>query len=375
MKDVFFYIDPESYANLSAYDYNLLSNVKGDVIYFCSSMYDHVPMKEHITSIPLFTYNKKKNNLLKGLSYIASYFQIFVYILRMKPKAIHIQWLRLQTFDLCFYQLVAWLTNVRLILTAHNVLPLDSGTRYVKLYRHIYHLMDRIISHTENSRNELIELFNLPPEKVVVIPHGLLKVNINEQQLIQNTPQFEKTYPLQGRLVFSSLGFQTTYKGADLLAKVWSTTPELNQNPNCMLVIAGKFVNVDLSSLESFTNVVLQNRRISNEELYHILTHTDVYLLPYREISQSGAMLTAITERIPLLVTNVGGLAEPLSIAKVGWCIDADDEQQLRDQLLYFTHHTKEVIAIKNNSEAWSRVQEYYGWEHIGKRTLQVYNE
>lgn len=375
MKDVFFYIDPESYANLSAYDYNLLSNVKGNVIYFCSSMYDHVPMKEHITSIPLFTYNKKKNNLLKGLSYIASYFQIFVYILRMKPKAIHIQWLRLQTFDLCFYQLVAWLTNVRLILTAHNVLPLDSGTRYVKLYRHIYHLMDRIISHTENSRNELIDLFNLPLEKVVVIPHGLLKVNINEQQLIQDTPQFEKTYPLQGRLVFSSLGFQTTYKGADLLAKVWSTTPELNQNPNCMLVIAGKFVNVDLSSLESFTNVVLQNRRISNEELYHILTHTDVYLLPYREISQSGAMLTAITERIPLLVTNVGGLAEPLSIAKVGWCIDADDEQQLRDQLLYFTHHTKEVITIKNNSEAWIRVQEYYGWEHIGKRTLQVYNE
>lgn len=375
MKDVFFYIDPESYANLSAYDYNLLSNIEGNIIYFCSSLYDHVPMKEHVTSVPVFTYNKKRNNLLKGLSYIASYLRIFTYVLRLKPKAIHIQWLRLQTFDLYFYQIVKWLSGTRLILTAHNVLPLDSGTRYVKLYRRIYRLMDKIISHTENSRNELIQIFKLPPKKIAVIPHGLLKVNIDEQQLEQDTQKFEEMYPLQRRMVFSSLGYQTTYKGADLLVKVWSNTPELNQNDKCMLVVAGKFVNVDFSPLQSFSNVILQNRRISNEELYYILTHTDVYLLPYREISQSGAMLTAITESIPILVTNVGGLAEPLSVAKVGWSIDAADEGGLREQLLHFVRHPEEVVAVGHDSAAWKRVHDYYGWEHIGKQTLKVYLE
>ena len=240
MSNKCFYIDPESYANLSAYDYNLLSNIDGDIVYLCSSLYDHEPMKENVTSIPVFTYNKKKTNLQKGLSYINSYFKIFFYILRLKPKVIHIQWLRLQTFDLCFYQIVSRLTHTRLILTAHNVLPLDTGTRYVKLYRRIYHLMDRIITHSKNSRRELLELFNLPPEKVVVIPHGLLKVNVDTEKLKNETGDFQELYPRQNRLVFSSLGFQTTYKGTDLLAKVWATTPELNQNPDCLLIIAGK---------------------------------------------------------------------------------------------------------------------------------------
>ena len=375
MGNKFFYIDPESYANLSAYDFNLLSNIDGNIVYFCSTLYDHEPMKEHVRSIPVFSYNKKKNNLQKGLSYIASYIKIFIFILQMKPKAIHVQWLRLQTFDYFFYRIVSWLISTRLVLTAHNVLPLDTGTRYVKLYCRIYHLMDRIITHTENSRKELITLFNLPQEKVVVIPHGLLKLKIDEDKLRQDAPQLAQCYPFRGRLIFSTLGFQTTYKGSDLLAKVWASTPELNQNPNCMLVVAGKFVNVDFSSLEAYDNVILQNRRISNEELFYLLTHTDVYLLPYREISQSGAMLTAITERVPLLVTDVGGLTEPLAIANIGWSIVRDSEQQLRESLLYIVNHPEKVVAIKQDTESWEQVHRHYGWDEIGKATLKVYNE
>lgn len=373
MSNRYFYIDPESYANLSAYDYNLLSNIDADIVYFCSTLYDYKPIGAHVTSIPIFSYNKKENNLQKGLSYIKSYLKIFFFILRMKPEAIHIQWLRLQTFDLCFYQIVSWLTHTRLILTAHNVLPLDTGTRYVKLYRLIYPLMDRIITHSKNSRRELLELFDLPPEKVIVIPHGLLKVNVDTEKLKNETGDFQRLYPLHNRLVFSSLGFQTTYKGADLLAKVWATTPELNQNPGCLLIIAGKCLNVDFSSLQVYENVVLQNRRISNEELYYLLTHTDVYLLPYRQISQSGAMLTAITEKIPLLVTNIGGLTEPLAISRIGWSIDPENEQQLREMLIYLVNHPDEIASIKRDQEGWDRVQKYYGWEQIGKLTLQVY--
>lgn len=373
MNRTVFYIDPESYANLSAYDYNLLSNVNCDVMYFCSTLYDHTPMKEHVRSVPVFSYNKKKSNLRKGLSYIWSYIIIFLYILRYKPGVIHIQWLRLQTFDYIFYSLVSCLFKVRLVLTAHNVLPLRTGTRYVRLYRRIYRLMDRIITHSENSRKELVGLFSLPEEKVFVVPHGLLKLNVNQEALEKEKETIRSTYPIEDKIVLSSLGFQTTYKGIDTLVKVWAETPELNQNPSCQLVIAGKFVDVDTSPIASFENVILQNRRISNEELYYLLKHTDVYLLPYREISQSGAMLTAITESVPVLVTDIGGLAEPLSIAKIGWSIPQLDETALRDLLIHLTSNPEEIASVKDDKQGWQKVKDYYAWEGIGTKTVHIY--
>lgn len=372
-KRTVFYIDPESYANLSAYDYNLLSNVECDVMYFCSTLYDHTPMKSHVRPIPVFSYNKKPSTFLKGISYIWSYLTILIYIIRYEPQVIHVQWLRLQTFDYLFYSIVSRLFRVRLVLTAHNVLPLRTGMRYFRLYCRIYRLMDRIITHTENSRREIMQLFNLPEGKIRVVPHGLLKLNISQEEMKNEMEMIRSTYPIEGKIVLSSLGFQTTYKGIDTLIKVWAETPELNQNPSCILLLAGKFVDVDAKPIASFSNVIVQNRRISNEELYYLLKHTDIYLLPYREISQSGAMLTAVTESVPVLVTDIGGLAEPLGIAKVGWSIDRLDEEELRSKLVYLLGHPDEIASAKENEAGWQKVKDYYAWEKIGAKTLQVY--
>lgn len=373
MRKTVFYIDPESYANLSAYDYNLLSNVKCDIMYFCSTLYDHTPMGNHVRPVPVFSYNKKSSTLLKGISYIWSYLKILIYIIRYKPQVIHVQWLRLQTFDYLFYSIVSCLFQVRLVLTAHNVLPLRTGKRYFRIYNRIYRLMDRIITHTENSRREMMHLFNLSEEKIFVVPHGLLKLNISEEKMENEMEMIRSTYPIEGKIVLSSLGFQTTYKGIDTLIKVWAETPELNQNSSCILLLAGKFLDVDANPIASFKNVIIQNRRISNEELYYLLKHTDIYLLPYREISQSGAMLTAVTESVPVLVTDIGGLAEPLSIAKIGWSMARLDEEELRSKLVYLVNHPEEIASAKGNEAGWQNVKDYYAWEKIGTKTLQVY--
>lgn len=373
MRQSVFYIDPESYANLSAYDYNLLSNVKCEIMYFCSTLYDHIPMGDHVRPVPVFSYNKMSSNLLKGISYIWSYLTIFTYIIRYKPQVIHVQWLRLQTFDYLFYSMVSRLFKVRLILTAHNVLPLRTGMQYFHIYNRIYHLMDRIITHTENSRKEIMHLFNLSEEKIYVVPHGLLKLKISDEDMKNEMEMFRSTYPIEGKIVLSSLGFQTTYKGIDTLIKVWAETAELNQNPSCILILAGKFVDVDVNPTTSLKNVIIQNRRISNEELYYLLKHTDIYLLPYREISQSGAMLTAVTESVPILVTDIGGLAEPLSIAKIGWSIPRLGQEALRNTLVYLVNNPDEIASAKNNKYGWQKVKDFYAWETIGAKTLQIY--
>ena len=165
------------------------------------------------------------------------------------------------------------------------------------------------------------------------------------------------------------------YKGIDILAEVWSTTPELNKSKYCELRIIGKNANVDLSKLNNIHNVVIDNRKIPNDEFFYLLTHSDVYLLPYRRISQSGALLTAISEHIPILVTETGGLTEPFEVAKIGWKISKADYHELKNMLVYLCNNKEEIKDLKNSKDVWKKVCDFYDWSIIGKKTQYLYEQ
>ena len=115
-----------------------------------------------------------------------------------------------------------------------------------------------------------------------------------------------------------------------------------------------------MDNIKGISNVVVEDRKISNEEFVYLLRHTDVYLLPYRLISQSGALLTALNERVPVLVSDVGGLTDPLKIAEVGWSVTPDDYNSLKHMLIHLSAHPNEVAKIKNDANAWNTIANEY---------------
>ena len=372
------YIDPQSYRNLSVYDYSLLTELchltDEPITFFGSSSYDHLPLPESINFKPAFSYNHKKSAVAKALSYLWTYVGIVIYLMWQRPRVVHFQWFKLTSFDRRLLWLIAHLSNIRTVHTAHNLLPHDTGLRYQADYGHIYHTVDHIIVHTQDTRQQLIDQFHVSPDKVSVIPHGLLHIDVDEQRLAQNAPRYEALYQTSDHTVFAALGEQTPYKGIDILADVWTNTPELCQNPQLRLIVVGhQDATLDLSRLAQCSNVVLADRRIPNDEFCFLLRHADVYLLPYRRISQSGALLTAMAEQVPVLVSRVGGLCDPLRIANVGWSIRPNDADELRQQLLAIANHPEEVELIKADSEAWQRIAHHYSWQHIAQLTAQVY--
>lgn len=367
------YIDPQSYKNLSVYDYCLLSNIDGEIHYLCSANYDYLPLPSHVKQHKLFCYNDKKINFVKAVSYLLSYGRIFPLLLKWKPQVIHLQWMRIPVFDVAFLKIVKLLTRCRIIFTAHNILPHNQKDKYIASYGQMYDLADAIIVHTHATKQELISIFSNAKGKVSVIAHGLLQLPCDPSLLRQKEQLFEEHYQLNGKFVFSALGFQYYYKGVDLLAEVWATTPELRGNEQCKLLLVGKNRGVDLSVADGIDNVIIDDRVISDEEFYFLLTHTDVYLLPYREISQSGVLLTAISVGTPFLVTNVGGLPEPLDVAQVGWKIEELSVEELRRQLLWLLHHPEQVASAKNNEAGWNLLRKLYDWREIGKLTQKLY--
>lgn len=370
-----FFIDPQSMRNLSIYDYGVLSEIKSEVIYICSKYYDYLPMEENITFKKIFSYNYIKNPICKVASYLLSYIIVFFLIVKTRPSIIHIQWFRIPVFDYLFFLLVKIIFKPKLIYTAHNILPHNTGTRYRRVFNKIYRLFDSIIVHSQKTKQEMASLFHIPEYNIFVNNHGIIKMEYDKNKLKDMESYYSQKYALNGKIVFTSLGEQSHYKAIDLLAEVWEKTPELNNNDKIRLLLIGKQNNIDLSKIKNIENVIIDNRKISNEEFIYLLHHTDVYILPYRTISQSGALFTALAEHVPVLVSDAGGLAEPLSVAKIGWCVKSNDFEALKQKLQYLASNKEEIIEVKKNIKNWNKVCELYDWHNISKRMADIYKQ
>ena len=368
-----FFIDPQSMKNLSIYDYGVLSEIKSEVTYICSKYYDYLPMRGNITFKKLFSYNNIKNPIVKVLSYLLSYIRIFILIYNEKPILIHVQWLRLHIFDYIFYLSIKHLFKLKLVYTAHNLLPLNHGMRYRWIFNKIYKLFDSIIVHSEKTKQEMLSLFHICEGKVYINHHGILRMEYNKVAYKIQSDNYQNKYSLSDKIVFTSLGEQSYYKAIDLIVDVWRSTPELYNNNNIKLLIVGKHKGIDFHQLDNISNVLVEDRKIPNEEFIFLLRHTDVYLLPYRTISQSGALFTALAEHVPVLVSDAGGLSEPLSIAKVGWKIKSNDYEDLKKQLLYLSQNIKEIKEVKKNEQNWNKVCKEYEWRVISLRMAFIY--
>ena len=373
MNRTIIYINPQSMRNLSIYDYGVMSEYKYNVIYICSKYYDYKKPNDNVTQLKLFKYNKISNPILKLLSYIQSLIKIFRVVLSEKPDVIHIQWFRVPLIDFFFYSLLKTTTRARIVYTAHNILPHNSGKKYFKIFKQAYNMFDKIIVHTQRTKEEICCTFNIPQNRINIIRHGLLEMTYDKQLIKNNEQTYFEEYKIKDKIVFISLGEQSPYKGIDMLAKIWADTPELRNNLNIVLILAGKQKAIDLPSVKDIENIIVKNKSLSNEEFMFLLHHADVYLLPYRIISQSGALLTVLNEKVPVLVSNVGGLTDPFNIAEIGWIIPANDPSALKDKLIYLTKRPEEIARIKNNKEDWNNIAVAYDWKTISNETLKVY--
>ena len=373
MRDKVFFVDPQSYNNLAVYDYSLLVNNSFFDITFYGNSYYAYKKDAKINFVSLYAYSGYKNKLKKILSYLYSSIRLMTIVLIVRPKLLHIQWIKVWFIDYYLLLFIKFWLNIKVIYTAHNVLPHESADREVKRFRKYYHLVDSIITHTQRSKSELIEMFDLSSDKISVIPHGLLNYALNDDLVSEYVIKIKEKYLLDHKLVFSVLGKQSYYKGSDIIADVWAKTPLLHDSSKYRLLILGKNNSIDFSELEGIDNIYIENRYISDEEFKAVLRVSDVLVMPYRTISQSGVLLSAINESVPVLVSDVGGLTEPLNIGDIGWDMGEGTFENLQNIMLDIVGRYNQIYHKEHNKKEWDKVKSWYAWDAISNKTFDLY--
>jgi glycosyltransferase involved in cell wall biosynthesis len=348
--------------NLGVYDKNLLENIDEEKYYFASH---GLQFREILNTSIIYNYNYyNKRGIGKVISYIFSQLRLAKWVFINKPDVIHIQWIRIPLFDIILLVLLKRLNKKSIFLfTAHDLLPHDTGNRFYFGYNILYHLFDGIIVHAKETKNDLINMFNIPVSKIGVIPHGVLN--------FRTTSVLKKI--LSKRIVFSITGSIHYYKGIDILIDAWLLNDKLVKNNNILLVIAGSG-KLPKRDIPEKSNIKIINKLLTDEEYQLIINSTDIGILPYRQISQSGVLLALLTQHKPVIVSNKGGLVQPFEVGRVGWILDELSPKCLSEVINGIVDDNSDYMCIKNDLNLWENIDDYYSWQRIGKMTIEYYN-
>ena len=174
--------------------------------------------------------------------------------------------------------------------------------------------------------------------------------NFDDQKKIQHTKKdfgFDENSKL---LLF--FGYIRKYKGLDLLLDALAELIKKDSSFN--LLIAGEFYDDEkvytdkVESLQLQAHVKLLNEFIPNEEVSKYFEPSDLVVLPYRSATQSGILNLAYGFLKPVLVTNVGGLAEFVDNGKTGYVIKPDSKEDLVKGIIMFFEQRQKINFEEN---------------------------
>ena len=146
-------------------------------------------------------------------------------------------------------------------------------------------------------------------------------------------------------------GFIRKYKGLDIMLEVMSD--KRIQDLGIKLIIAGEFYEnqkeyiTKIQDLNISDYVILKNNFIPESEVKNYFCASDLVTQTYRTATQSGVTQIAYHFERPMLVTNVGGLAEIVPHNKVGYVCDIN-KSEIVDCILDFYNKDREVEFSKN---------------------------
>ena len=172
-----------------------------------------------------------------------------------------------------------------------------------------------------------------------------------------------------GYLLF--FGFIRDYKGLDLAIEAMAD-PRL-KSKKIKLLIAGEFFSDSkpyddlIARLDIADKIELRTDFIANDDVGKYFCASDIIVQPYKTATQSGVTQIAYHFDKPMLVTNVGGLAEIVPDGKVGYVTDVD-VKAIADALVDFYDNEREAAMIEEVVKEKVR----FGWDFFVEQLFEL---
>jgi len=298
------------------------------------------------------------------------------------PDVLHVHWPERQILspgwrprklaEFALFRFYSWamrLRGGRIVWTAHNAFPHDKPRNRLNmfLWQRFLARLDGVIYLSEESKRQIEAEFPvLHHKRSVVIQHGdyLEWLSAMNERVERNRLSRESLGIPRDAKVILSFGLIRPYKGIDLLVEQFKLLDD-----DTHLIIAGFTSRPELrekieQSARGRPNIHLLLRWAEGEELAALLGLSDMVVLPYRTITNSGAALLALSAQLPILGPNMGSMPELQHLVGSEWVRLFDgmiSQSQLREAITW--------LQTPRNSPDMKP----FSWPRIATETLAFY--
>ncbi len=166
-------------------------------------------------------------------------------------------------------------------------------------------------------------------------------------------------------------GLIRDYKGLDLLLKAYADK-RLRQE-NVRLIVAGEFYSGSEKYFEMEKElgleglIIWKSDFVPNSEVRYCFGAADLIVQPYKSATQSGVAQIAYHFEKPMLVTDVGGLAEIVPDGVAGYVVEPD-ATQIADRLVDFFKEDKK----DQFTEGLRQEKKKYSWTNMARSVIKA---
>lgn len=316
---------------------------------------------------------------IKGVEYTVNLRRLARRLPARGVEVVHLQWSPFAEFlplDIWFIKRLKK-SGIKTVHTVHNVVPHDTGKREARRYGRLYSLPDALVCHTENARQQLIDVHGILPERVWVVPHGPMG---HEQPRIDRKVARRRLDFHDDEVIVLLFGNVRPYKGIEQCLSAWKTVQR--KAPQARLVIAG---GGDKRHLDQITRLVSEHGLeksvrldlgwIDEDKMIAYHEAADILAYPYRNITQSGALVSGMRYGRAILATDLPGFRDFLTDGETGRLVPVDDDEALAAGLLdLFEDPTARWHHGETVRSRWEeRIAAAASWESVAAKTLECY--
>jgi glycosyltransferase involved in cell wall biosynthesis len=258
--------------------------------------------------------------------------------------------------------------TAKFLAITDNVIPHEKRFGDKPLTRYFLSSCDGFIAMAKSVLND-IALFE-PNKPKIYTPHPIYDhygTLIGKEEAIKNlglNPHFQYV------LFF---GLIRAYKGLDLLLEAFGDK-ELKKR-KVKLIIAGEpYENMEkyegiINKHQLENQIIKHTHFIPTEQVANYFCAADLIAQPYKTATQSGVSQIAYHFEKPMLVTDVGGLAEIVPHQKVGYVVKPNSTE-ITEALLDFFDNQRDTLFIEHIKAEKKR----FSWETLIEKIFELAN-
>lgn len=319
----------------------------------CSSNYEYIEKLKLSKNVTLHEYSvsSSSTNIFSGLINYGKMLKD-IFLNRHSYKKIHFMWSIFFLFECLLFISI----RKKLIFTFHNPVPHSYKHKVYWPYKVIMRLATKIIFVSNYTMRTFLNNYG-SHSNYQLVQHGLMPIeNFSDTKIVTNK-YLEKAILFWGRV--------EEYKGVDIFTNLDGVYP---------VEIYGKW-SPDLASLKNILskvkNILVYDKYLEFDELKQMLSRDVIFILPYKDASQSGILFTLLAYNKVFISSNVGENNSFLIKHGLEELIFDRNEPESLNKAIKFAF--EEYYEIRSKL---FKIKDEYQWKHImSKRKIKdLYN-